>query len=79
MITAWKTTYITEDFQVGMLIESHKSDVIYQITEGEAYEIVEVYEVPNGPAIRYIDDDSTVVTKNVNDLDNPFDMYFRIL
>ena len=79
MITAWKTTYITEDFQVGMIIEAHKSDTMYQITEGEAYEIIELHEVPNGPSIRYIGDDTNIVTKNVNDWDNPFDMYFRIL
>ena len=74
------TTYVKEDFEIGMIIEAIIDDRMYQITKGETYEIISVSIIPDrGPSITFINDGGLAEPKIVNHGEYPFDRYFKIL
>jgi len=74
-----KTTYEREDFQVGMLIEAIIDNRMYHITGGEAYEIVNIFQLDTGPAIYFINDTGASGIKIINSSEYPFNTFFKIL
>ena len=73
-----KTDYQLEDFPISMIIEAIISDKLYEITTGEAYEIIRVAKRESGLSIIYINDKGAEQTKLVNHPVYSFDRYFRI-
>ena len=76
--------YEIEDFQIGMVIEAIIDDETYKITAGEAYEIINVYEIKDSDigivkSIQFINDKGFKEIKMINHTEYPFDKYFKIL
>jgi len=64
-----------DDFQIGMLLEAITSDPVYNITQGEAYEIIDI----DSTGLNFINDYGDSIRKDYYTLDaNIFD-YFKII